>query len=63
MTKETKLPPLPEPKNWVRPGYDENDMRAYGDACAAAEREAAARICEKYFHSTCAKVIRRREEG
>jgi hypothetical protein len=35
-----ELPPLPEPKNWVRPGYDANDMRAYGAACAAAEREA-----------------------
>jgi hypothetical protein len=34
------LPPLPEPTSYVRPAYDADDMRAYGEACAAAEREA-----------------------
>ena len=61
------LPPLPEPwRARVFDGmasvYDANHMRAYGAACAAAEREAAARICEKYFHSTCAAAIRKRGE-
>ena len=66
MTQEPNLMPLPD--SFYAALGDNSDchaaliaeVRAYGEACAAAEREAAARICEKYFHTTCAKVIRRR---
>jgi hypothetical protein len=43
--------PLPEPKphiiaNFGRVEYTADDMRAYGDARAAAERERCAKVCE-----------------
>jgi hypothetical protein len=56
------LPPLPDLSDCGIENWNvvmlEGLLKTYGKACAAAEREAAARICEKYFHSTCARVIR-----
>ena len=37
------LPPLPE----LIYSYTPDEMRAYGEACAAAEREACAKACEE----------------
>lgn len=43
-----KLPPLPEPDGYMRhtPVWAEESMRAYGDACARAALEEAARKCD-----------------
>jgi hypothetical protein len=43
------LPPLPKPRMdatgaWV---HDEAELRAWGEACAMAEREACAQVCER----------------
>lgn len=48
------LPPLPPSRTLSRGdddgplqlGYTADQMRAYGEACAAAEREACAKVCE-----------------
>lgn len=52
MSDAMNLPPLPEPfDSWkiedgVRAVFTADQMRAYGKACAAAERERAALVCE-----------------
>lgn len=49
-----KLPPLPEVNylgDDVSYGYDACDMHAYGEACAAAERERCATICHNLSES------------
>ena len=43
------LPPLPAPHAtsfYANPLFTDDQMRAYGEACAAAEREACAKLCE-----------------
>lgn len=48
------LPPLPEPdlgsilvgRETIALGHSDEAMRAYGEACAAAERERCANLCE-----------------
>ena len=51
------MPPLPEPwRARVFDGmasvYTPDEMKAYGAACAAAERERAAKLCEQADKST-----------
>ena len=51
----TDLPPLPPPgfRN-QDDAYTAAEMRAYGAACAAAEREACAKVCEEITDSAWA---------
>ena len=54
------LPPLPEVNylgDDVSYGYDACDMREYGAACAAAERERAAAICDE--HASCEGIAQK----
>ena len=44
------LPPLPAPHAtsfYANPLFTDDQMRAYGEVCAAAERERAARVAEQ----------------
>ena len=55
------LPPLPEVNylgDDVSYGYDACDMREYGAACAAAERERCAKLVERTGNDHCAAAIR-----
>ena len=67
----SSLPPLPEPDAYTWLSHDAwtaNAVRAYGEACAAAEREACARAIEQYGGAwdvttqNFARVIRARGE-
>lgn len=60
------LPPLPEPQKVCWIGHElftTAQMRAYGEACAAAEREACAAICEADECDFLARDIRARGEA
>ena len=66
MSTAPELPSLPDPDDFdsrwtVRHIYTADQMRAYGAACAAAEREACARVCDERVHADkCAAAIRAR---
>ena len=68
-TMTDDLPPLPEPTIGLgahRWAYGEKDMRAYGDAVRAEERERAAQICDGFascegIAQQCAQAIRNAE--
>lgn len=46
-----KLPPLPEPDGYMRhtPVWAEDEMRAYGEACARAAFERAIELCDSVW--------------
>lgn len=73
--KMSTLPPLPELKGSIvvdgeRYTFDViellgTELRAYGEACAAAEREECAKVCDEmvlYTGFDCAVAIRARGE-